>query len=72
MASEVFVNLDHGTAEVFAIAAHGEFGAGIGGPFGESLGELLVIPREEEIAEFVVVHGIGVGRVGEPNVAGIS
>src|SRR6266571_2810073 len=28
------------------------------------------LPREEELAEFVVVHGIGIRRVGEPNVVG--
>ena len=46
--------------------------AGIAAPFGEKFGELLVIPSEEEVSEFVVVDGIGVGRVGDPEVAGLA
>jgi hypothetical protein len=65
---EVLVNLNHGATEVFAVTAHGQFGTGVGRPLGECLAKLLVIPREEEIAEFVVVHRIGVGRVGDPEV----
>ena len=72
VAGEVLVNLHHGTAEVFAIAAHGEFGAGIGRPFGKGFGQLLVIPREEKVAEFVVVDRVGIGRVGDPEVAGFA
>jgi hypothetical protein len=72
VAGEVFVDFHHRTAEVFAIATHGEFGTSIGGPFGESFGELLVIPSEEEVGEFVVVDGVSVGRVGEPDVAGFA
>ena len=72
VAGEVAVDLHHGTAEVLAIAAHGQFGAGIGRPFGEGLGQLLVIPREEEVAEFVVVDCIGVGWIGDPEVAGFA
>jgi len=63
---EVLVYLHYRAAEVLAIAPHGQFGAGVGRPFRESLGELLVIPREEEVAEFVVVDRIGVGPVGDP------
>jgi hypothetical protein len=41
VAGEVLVDLHHGAAEVLAIAAHGEFGAGIGRPFGEGFGSCL-------------------------------
>jgi hypothetical protein len=33
---------------------------------------LLVVPGEEEVAEFVVVDRIGVGGVGDPEVAGFA
>ena len=72
MLGEVLVNLHHRATEVLAIAAHRKFGAGIGDPFGEGFGELLVIPRQEEVAEFVVVDRVGVGRVGDPEVASVT
>ena len=72
MAGEVFVNFDHGTAKILAVTAHGEFGAGIGRPLREGAGELLVIPGEKKVGQFVVVHRIGVGGVGHPEVAGLA
>jgi hypothetical protein len=47
---KVAVDLHHGAAEVFPISAYGQFGAGVGRPFGEGFGELLVVPREKEVA----------------------
>ena len=72
VAGEVLVDFYHGTAEVLAIAAHGQFGAGIGRPFGKGLGQLLVIPGEEKVAEFVVVDRVGIRRIGDPEVAGFT
>ena len=72
VAGEVLVDLHHRAAEVLAIAAHGEFGAGVGRPLGEGFGQLLVIPGEKKVAEFVVVDRIGVGRIGDPEVAGLA
>jgi len=69
---EVLVYLHHRAAEVLAIAPHGQFGTGVGRPFRECLGDLLVIPGEEEIAEFVVVDRIGIRWVGDPEVTGFA
>jgi hypothetical protein len=69
---EVLVNLDHGTAEVFAIAAHSQFRAGIGRPLWEDFSQLLVVPGKKEVAKFVVVNCIGIGRVGDPEIAGFA
>ena len=68
---QVLVDFHHRASEVVAIASHREFGAAIGNPFGKGLGKLFVIPREEKVGEFVVVDRVGVGRIGDPKVAGI-
>ncbi len=68
MTSEILVDLDHGPAEVFAIPSHGELSAGIRYPFGESFCELLVVPCQEKVAEFVVVHGVRIWGISNPKI----
>ena len=69
VAGEILVNLHHRAAKVFAIATHRQLSASIGSPFGESVGELLVVPSEKIIAQFVIIHRICIGRVGDPKIA---
>ena len=63
---KILVDLHHGAAEVFSIAPHREFGSGIGDPLGKSFDESLVIPSEEEVAEFMIVYGVSVRRICDP------
>ena len=70
--SEVLVDLHHRTAEVFAIAAYRKFSSGIGDPFWKGFGQLLVIPRKEEVPKFVVIDCISIGRISDPEVTGFA
>lgn len=72
VASEIAIDLDHGMAEVVAVTPHREFGAGVWRPLRKGLREGFIIPGEKEITQFVVVHGIGIRWIGDPEIAGFA
>ena len=65
---EVLVSVHHALAEFLAGAADGERTLAIRVPVGEEFGQMLFVPGQEELGEFVIVDGVGVGGVGEPDV----
>jgi hypothetical protein len=72
VAGEILVDVHHGSAEVLAVARTASSARASGVHSGKALAKLLVIPGEEEVAEFVVVDRVGVGRIGDPEVAGLA
>lgn len=72
MLGKIPVYLNHGTPKFFAVATHGKLSSGIASPFGKYIGEPLFMPGQEKVAEFMIVDGVCVGRISNPDVAGFA
>ena len=50
----------------------GKGGAARGIPVRKEARQVFFVPGEEKVREFVVVDGVGVGRIGDPEVSGVG
>ena len=70
VAREVRVDLDHRLREM-RVPAHGQRPLAVRVAVRENGRQQRLVPREEIFRELVIIHGIGVGRVGEPETGGV-
>jgi len=69
---EVAVDVHHALLEVLIRAPHGKGSAAYGIPVRKEARQVLLVPGEKEVRKLVVVDGICVGRIGDPEIGGIG
>ena len=65
---EIGVDVHHAVLELFVRALYCQGRPAVGIPIGEEAWKVLFVPGEKKVCELVVVDGIRVGRIGDPQV----
>ena len=66
------IALHHGDPEVFIRPLDGQGALAVGVPLGKEDGQALFIPGQKEFGEFLVIDGVGVRGIGDPEIGGVG
>ena len=72
MGRQVGVDFHHAPLEILPRPPHRQGGPSVCVPFREETGKMFFVPGQKKVRQLVVVHRVGVGRIGDPEVGGVG